>query len=120
MEEDKLIKLVCPTYKQYLKSLVLCIFIYIIFNTSNGLIIAISIAMIINLLSSMIESSRWLRLINNNEYSLEYATVTSFMYSAVITNYSNDYCLSFTDNLHIGDEVMLLVFKDEYLVIKKI
>lgn len=120
MEEDKLIKLVCPLYKQYLKSIVLCFFIYVIFNVHNGLVIAISIAMIINLLSSMFESSRWYKLISNNEYSLEYARVKGFVYSCIVTDLVDDYALPFIDNLHVGDEVMLLVFRDEYLVIKKL
>lgn len=120
MEGNELIKLVAPTYKQYLKSIVLCFFIYVLFNIHNGLVIVISVAMIVNLLSSMIESTRWTNNIMNNNYDLVYAKVTGFIYSAIVTDIVDDYALPMIDNIHVGDEVMLLVMNDEYLVIKKI
>lgn len=119
MEGKDLIKLVAPTYKQYLKSLLLCFFIYVLFKINNGLIIAISIAMIINLLSSMLESTRWTNKIINNDYDLVYAKVTGFIYSAITIDIVDDYALPIINNINVGDEVMLLVMDDEYLVIKK-
>lgn len=120
MEGQELIKLIAPTYKQYLKSLVLCVFIYALFNVSNGLVTAISIAMIINLLSSMVEATRWTNKILHNEYDLQYARVTGFIYSAIITDLVDDYALDYVSNLKVGDEVLLLVFENEYIVVKKV
>lgn len=120
MEGHELINLISPTYKQYIKSIFLCIFIYVLFKVNNGLVIAISITMIINLLSSMIEATRWTNNILNNKYDLIYAKVTGYLYSTILTDVSSDYCLPMIKDIHVGDEVMLLVMDDEYLVIKKV
>lgn len=120
MEGHELINLIAPSYKQYLKSLVLCVFIYVLFKVNNGLIIAISIAMIINLLSSMLEATIWTSKILNNEYDLRYAKVSGFIYSAIVTDFVDDYALDYVSNLHVGDKVLLLVFDNEYIVVKKV
>lgn len=120
MEGHELINLIAPSYKQYLKSLVLCVFIYVLFKVNNGLIIAISIAMIINLLSSMLEATRWTSKILNNEYDLKYAKVSGFIYSAIVTDFVDDYALDYVSNLHVGDKVLLLVIDNEYIVVKKV
>lgn len=120
MNQDDLISIVAPMWKQYLKTLLLCICIFILFKLNSAFLIFVFSLLVYAILASMIESTSWQYKIRKNEYDLGYARIDSFIFGMAVINDNEDIAIPFIKNIKQGDEVMVLLVGNDYLIIKKV
>ncbi len=119
MGQDDLISIVAPMWKQYLKTLLLCVCIFILFKLNSAFLIFVFSLLVCAILASMIEATSWQNKIRENAYDLEYARIDSFVFGMAVIN-DNDIAIPFIKNIKQGDEVMVLLVGNDYLIIKKV
>lgn len=120
MDKDDLISIVAPMWKQYLKTLLLCICVFILFKLNSTFLIFVFSLLVCAILASMIEASSWQYKIRKDEYDLGYARIDSFIFGMAVINDNGDIAIPFIKNIKQGDEVMVLLVGNDYLIVKKI
>lgn len=120
MSQDDLISIVAPMWKQYLKTLLLCICIFILFKLNSAFLIFVFSLLVYAILASMIESTSWQYKIRKDEYDLGYARIDSFIFGMAVINDNEDIAIPFIKNIKQGDEVMVLLVGNDYLIVKKV
>ncbi len=120
MNQDDLINIVAPMWKQYIKTLLLCMCLFILFKINNAFLIFVFSLLVCAILASMIEATSWQNKIRKNAYDIEYARIDSFIFGMALINDNKDIAIPFIKNIKQGDEVMVLLVGDDYLIIKKV
>lgn len=107
-------------WKQYLKTFVLCLSMFVMFKIHNSFFMFVCLLMSLSCFGSMLESTKWQNKIRKDDYDLEYAKVDYFVFGRAIINDMGDIALSFVKGLKQGDEVMVLLIDNDYLIVKKV
>lgn len=120
MNQEELLKIVAPMWKQYLRTLVLCLSLFVCFEINNSFFMFVSLLICLASLGSMLESTKWQIRIRKGDYDIEYARIDSFIFGRAIINDSSDIGLCFIKGLKQGDKVMIVLIDNDYLIVKKV
>lgn len=95
MSQDDLINILAPEWKQYLKTLLLCICVFVLFKLDSTFLIFVFSLLVCAILASMIEATFWQIKIRENAYDIEYARINSFIFAVAVINDNEDIAMPF-------------------------